>query len=80
MPEITLPTPQLEGSLPPKNILFKITINRFLRGFLSSLVPMLATFTQVGDWTYGAILAVIISAMSGGLLALDKFLREIKFY
>lgn len=60
--------------------LWKRLILRFLRGFISAFAASFAAFaaTSPEDWTVTALAATIIAGASGGILALDKYLREDK--
>jgi len=53
---------------------------RFLRGFIATFVPILALMMQNVDLTQAALFSLLTSAVAGGLLAVDKFIRAQKWY
>lgn len=66
--------------------IIKRALNRFLRGFIAGGVGAMALITPVGiqnfndisSWLVALLLAGTVGAISGGLQALDKYIRDSK--
>lgn len=63
--------------------LFRSVVNRFFRGYfagaIGAMVPLLSVnVSNLGDlkvWFASLLLASVVGGVTGGILALDKFLR-----
>ena len=68
------------------NEIIKRALNRFLRGFIAGGVGAMAlilpvgiqNFEDVSSWLIAMLLAGTVGAISGGLQALDKYIRDSK--
>jgi NhaP-type Na+/H+ or K+/H+ antiporter len=58
--------------------LWKRCVLRFVRVFLGSFASGLAIFLTIDPqkWTSAMLLSAVISALSAGFVALDKFIRD----
>jgi len=66
--------------------MFKRILNRFLRGTIAGSIAAMAMiipsnisdFNGLSDWLVALLLAGIIGAITGGIMAVDKYLRDTK--
>ena len=56
------------------------SFKRFLRGSVATFLPTLILIMQNNDFTKAAVISLFLATCTGGLLAVDKFLRELKVY
>lgn len=56
--------------------IIKITAKRFLKGFLAAFLPSIITLLQNEDLSSAAWKSAVLAAVTGGLMAIQKFLKE----
>lgn len=57
-------------------LIIKITAKRFLKGFTAAFLPILITLIQNEDFSSAAWKSAVLAAIAGGLMAVEKFLKE----